>query len=356
MPQRVLVTGANGFIAQHILAQFLAAGHSVRAVVRGESSASKLRKTFAPHLASSQLDIALVPDMTAAGAFDAALASDPPFDVVLHTASPFDFRKGNSNADFLGPAVEGTTEILNGVTRAAPAVKRVVVTSSMAAMIDIFRPPVSDPPKVYGDGDWLEVSRRDAETTENPHLPYVASKSLAEKAAWAFVEERKPAFDLATVNPPMVYGPLLDASALGSPRDLNQSNYGLYETFFAPGLTSASPVPPAFLHLYVDVRDVARAHLLAATTPAAGGSRFVVSPGGISNQTIANVLREKFPELGGRIPKGDPADTALPEGIYGADASLAERVLGLGYRKPEDTFGDIAAQIVELEKRAEKAA
>ncbi|KAK2008447.1 NAD dependent epimerase/dehydratase [Colletotrichum eremochloae] len=356
MPQRVLVTGANGFIAQHILAQFLAAGHSVRAVVRSESSASELRTTFSSYLASSQLDIALVPDITTPGAFDAALVSNPPFDTVLHTASPFDFRKGNSNADFLGPAVRGTTEILHGVRRAAPAVKRVVVTSSMAAMIDIFRPPVSESPKIYSDRDWLEVSQQDAETSENPYLPYLASKTFAEKAAWAFIEENEPAFDLATINPPVVYGPLLDTSALGSPRDLNQSNYMLYETFFAPGLTAASPIPPAVLHLYVDVRDVARAHLLAATKPAAGGHRFIVSPGGVSNQAIANVVRKRLPELEGRIPKGDPTETALPEGIFGADASLAEKVLGLEYRKLEDTLGDLAAQIVELEKRAEKTA
>ncbi|KAK2002585.1 NAD dependent epimerase/dehydratase [Colletotrichum falcatum] len=359
MPKRVLVTGANGFIAQHVIAQFLEAGHSVRAVVRSEPSASKVRGTFSAYLASSRLDVALVPDMTAPGAFDAALASDPPFDTVLHTASPFDFRKGNSNAAFLDPAIRGTTEILHGVRRAAPAVRRVVVTSSMAAMIDISRSPVSDPPKVYGDGDWLEVSREEAEASDNPHMPYVASKALAEKAAWAFVDDRGDAlapFDLVTVNPPMVYGPLLDASALGSPRDLNQSNHNLYETFFAPGLTAASPIPPAFIHLYVDVRDVARAHLLAATVPAAGGHRFVVCAGGVSNQKIANVVRERLPDLEDRVPRGDPAATALPEGIYGADTSLAGKLLGLEYRRLEDTFGDLAVQIVELEKRAEKAA
>ncbi|GJC83572.1 ketoreductase azaE [Colletotrichum liriopes] len=340
MPQRVLLTGANGFIAQHILAQFLAAGHSVRAVVRSESSASQLRKTFSSYL-PSQLDIALVPDITTPGAFDQVLASDPSFDTVLHTASPFDFRKGNSSADFLDPAIKGTTEILHGVDRVAPTVKRVVVTSSMAAMIDVFKPPVSDPPKIYDHRDWLEVSRQDAETAESPHLPYVASKAFAEKSAWAFVAEHKPSFDLVTVNPPM---------------GLNQSNYILYGSFFAPGLTSASPIPPEVLHLYVDVRDVARAHLLAATTPGAGGNRFVVSPGGVSNQKIANVLRERFPELEGRIPAGDPTKTALPEGLFGVDASLAGNMLGLEYRKLEDTIGDTAAQIIELETRAERAA
>ncbi|KZL85897.1 nad dependent epimerase dehydratase [Colletotrichum incanum] len=355
MPQRILLTGANGFIAQHILAQFLAAGHSVRAVVRSESSASQLRKVFSSYL-PSQLDTALVPDITTPGAFDQVLVSNPPFDTVLHTASPFNFRKGNSNADFLDPAIKGTTEILHGVNRVAPTVKRIIVTSSMAAIIDIFKPPVSNPPKIYDHRDWLKVSRQDAETTENPHLPYLASKTFAEKSAWAFVAENKPSFDLVTINPPLVYGPLYDASAIKSPQDLNQSNYMLYGSFFAPGLTSASPIPPEFLHLYVDVRDVARAHLLAATTPAAGGNRFVVSPGGVSNQKIANILREKFPELKGRIPAGDPTKSALPEGLFGVDASLAGNVLGLEYRKLEDTIGDTAGQIIELEKRAEKTA
>ncbi|OHW90935.1 NAD-dependent epimerase dehydratase [Colletotrichum incanum] len=330
MPQRILLTGANGFIAQHILAQFLAAGHSVRAVVRSESSASQLRKVFSSYL-PSQLDTALVPDITTPGAFDQVLVSNPPFDTVLHTASPFNFRKGNSNADFLDPAIKGTTEILHGVNRVAPTVKRIIVTSSMAAIIDIFKPPVSNPPKIYDHRDWLKVSRQDAETTENPHLPYLASKTFAEKSAWAFVAENKPSFDLVTINPPLVYGPLYDASAIKSPQDLNQSNYMLYG-------------------------NVARAHLLAATTPAAGGNRFVVSPGGVSNQKIANILREKFPELKGRIPAGDPTKSALPEGLFGVDASLAGNVLGLEYRKLEDTIGDTAGQIIELEKRAEKTA
>lgn len=107
MPHRVLLTGANGFIAQHILAQFLEAGHSVRAVVRSQSSADQLKATFAAY-PSPQVDFALVPDIAAPGAFDTALVSDPPFDLVLHTASPFNFRAGKSNKDFIDPAVKGT--------------------------------------------------------------------------------------------------------------------------------------------------------------------------------------------------------------------------------------------------------
>ncbi|WYZ37036.1 hypothetical protein EsH8_II_000542 [Colletotrichum jinshuiense] len=355
MPQRVLLTGANGFIAQHILGQFLSEGSSVRAVVRTQSSADQLRSVF-PSYPASKLDFALVPDITSPGAFDDVLVSDPPFDVVLHTASPFNFRKGSSNLDFLDPAVKGTTEILRGVARKAPSVRRVVVTSSMAAVIDVARPAVSSPPKVYTEKDWCEISRRDAETTEHPQLPYVASKTFAERAAWELVAEETPGFDLVTINPPMVYGPVYDASVFASPEGLNQSNFNLYSGFLGPELTPESPVPPEGLHLYVDVRDVARAHLLAATRPAAGGNRFVVSPGGVSSQKIASILRERLPGLQGRIPRGDPEKTALPEGIFGVDSSLSREVLGLEYTKLEDTFLDAAAQFIGIEERAARAA
>ncbi|KAJ0306005.1 hypothetical protein COL516b_005119 [Colletotrichum fioriniae] len=349
MPLRVLLTGANGFIAQHILAQFLEAGHSVRAVVRSQSSVDQLRKTFASY-PSTQLDFALVPDIAAPGAFDTVLVSDhAPFDVVLHTASPFNFRKGNSNADFLDPAVKGTTEILHGVVRKTPTVKRVIVTSSMAAVIDITKPPISDPVKIYSEKDWLGVSREDAEASTHPAIPYVASKKFAEKAAWAFLSsdaEPEPSFDLVTICPPIVYGPLYDVSATSAPQNLNESNHMLYQSLCGPSLTSDAPVPPEMLHLYVDVRDVARAHLLSATTPEAGGKRFL---------QLVNILREKLPQWEGRIPKGDPAKAALAEGIFGVDASLAEKVLRLEYRTLEDTIGDLAVQFVELENRAKAA-
>ncbi|KAF6805561.1 NAD dependent epimerase/dehydratase [Colletotrichum sojae] len=357
MPLRVLLTGANGFIAQHILAQLLAAGHSVRAVVRTDRAASQLRAIF-QDVPESQLDYAIVPDITAPGAFDAALSSSkPPFDVILHTASPFDFRVGASAADFLDPAINGTVEVLRAAHRVAPSVKRVVVTSSTAAVVDTSAPPVTSPPKIYTEKDWLETSREAVESavaagTAVPALPYVASKTLAERAAWAFVAETKPSFDLATINPPMVYGPVHSASSLKSPADLGQSNFMLYSSLLSPELTEASPVPPELMHLYVDVRDVARAHLLAATTPAAGGKRFVVSPGGASNQRIANIFRAALPQLAGRIPKGDPEKTDLPEGIYGVDSSLAKTVLGLEFTKAEDTFADSARQFIEIEEWA----
>lgn len=358
MSRRVLITGANGFIGQHIVAAFLEAGHSVHGIVRSQSKATQLATIFQKYV-PIQLDFGIVPDIAAPGAFDAALQSDPPFDVVVHSASPFNYRKNTSNADFLDPAVRGTTGILRSIATGAPAVRRVVLTGSMASIIDFSAPARTSPPKVYTEEDWNPTSWETALVTNNMGTVYQASKKFAEKAAWDFVAGKaegqpKPTFDLAVLNPPMVYGPMVDPSVYASPADLPESLYGIYHAVLSPELTESSPVPAPRLHLYVDARDVAKAHLLAATTPAAGGHRFVLSAGSghMTPQRMANILRERLPKLRGRVPRGDPTSWRLGEGTFDASHALAEEVLGLRFRPAEETIGDLGPQLVEVERRA----
>jgi nucleoside-diphosphate-sugar epimerase len=87
MVQRVLLTGANGFVGSHILDQLLAQGFSVRSIVRSQAKAQQVLSDF-PNF-GSRLDFGIVPDITAPGAFDEVVKSSPPFDTVIHTASPF---------------------------------------------------------------------------------------------------------------------------------------------------------------------------------------------------------------------------------------------------------------------------
>ncbi|KZL87898.1 nad dependent epimerase dehydratase [Colletotrichum incanum] len=354
MPYHVLLTGANGFVAQHILSQLLKAGHSVRAVVRTQSKVDQLSTTFRAYT-STQLESHIVPDITAPLAFDAALTSSRPFDAVIHTASPFNYRAVSSNLEFLDPAVKGTTEILSGIKRVAPSVKRVVLTSSMAAVIDWGAPKETDTPKVYTDADWNPITWDDALATESLNLAYSASKSFAERAAWDFISDNKPGFDLVTINPPMVYGPYVDPSVYKTPQELNQSNFNLWRNFLEPSLTSESPLPPNGLHLYVDVRDMARAHVLALLKPEAGGKRFVVGGGAVSNQKIANIFRDTLPQLADRIPKGKSANAELPKGLFTLDASPARQILGLEFSGLEDTFTQVAIQLVKIAESAEKS-
>ncbi|KAF7553696.1 hypothetical protein G7Z17_g3430 [Cylindrodendrum hubeiense] len=352
MAQRVLLTGANGFIAQHILSQLLEAGHSVRAVVRSQAKADQLRGSFAKDVSLQKLDFALVPDITAPSAFDNALASKPPFDTVLHTASPFNYRQVTNNLEFLEPAQKGTVEILQGITRVAPTVKRVILTSSIASVMDFSAPKETNPAKIYTAEDWNPTTWEAALSAPVINTAYVASKKFAEKAAWDFIAQQNPGFDLVVINPTMVYGPLYDPAIFGSPQELNQSNFGLWNNFLRPGLSSSSPVPANTLHLYADVRDVARAHVLSVTTPEASGKRFIISADRISNQRIANIFRHALKDLKSRIPKGEPEKEALPEGSYGADSSPAKNILGLTFHSAEETFAQIAKQLLIIEERS----
>lgn len=270
MAKRVLLTGANGLVGQHTLAAFLDAGHFVRSVVRSQSKAAQLSSIFSQYPAS-QLDFGIVPDITAPGAFDTVLKAEPPFDAVVHVASPFNYRKNSSNIDFLDPAIKGTTEILYGIKRVAPTVKRVVITSSMAAVITWTPPPITEPAKVYAEEDWNPVTWETATTTDNANVIYQSSKKFAELAAYDFVKKEKPNFDIAVLCPPMVYGPTYDPSIFTSIKELPESVYSVYNRTLAPGLMESSPLPPTRLHLYIDVRDLAEAHLLAATVPQSGG-------------------------------------------------------------------------------------
>ena len=69
-------------------------------------------------------------------------------------------------------------------------------------------------------------------------------------AAWEFVEKEKPNFDLVTLAPPMIYGPL--RHSVKSAKDLNQSNSRLYDLFV--NSKKDAELPPNGLHTYVDVR------------------------------------------------------------------------------------------------------
>jgi|TARA_R110002003_G_scaffold121_19_gene10799 nucleoside-diphosphate-sugar epimerase len=105
----------------------------------------------------------------------------------------------------IDPAVIGTTGILKAIKKSAPSVKRVVITSSFASIVNGSKG--FWPGHTYSEEDWNPITSQEA--TENPMMGYRASKTFAEKAAWDFIEKEKPNFTLSTINPPMVFGPIV---------------------------------------------------------------------------------------------------------------------------------------------------
>ncbi|KAJ0414367.1 NAD(P)-binding protein [Aspergillus carlsbadensis] len=340
---RTLLTGGSGFIAAHVLNVLLKRGHSVVTTVRSQEKAEQIKAAY-PGVSTKSLDFVIVPEVSADGAFDKAVVSDPPFEAVIHTASPFRLNVQDVKRDILDPAINGTTGLLKAIKNHAPTVKRVVVTSSGAAILD-FSKPISH---TFTAADWNLLTWEEA--TSNPLNAYRASKVFAEKAAWDFVEDEKPQFSLTALNPTMVYGPIIHH--LDDLAGLNASNERIRDIAF--GATKTTGLPYTGVFLWVDVRDLADAHVLAIEKPEAAGRRFLVSPGHYTNREIAEVIREEFPELRDGLPTGEEAlkggDYPTANGWYGYDSSPAEDVLGVRFRGFRECIVDTVKSLQPLVK------
>ncbi|CAG7925041.1 unnamed protein product [Penicillium olsonii] len=317
---KVLLTGGSGFIAAHIVDILLQHGFDTVVTVRSEEKGDQILKAH-PNT-KPKLSYVIVKDVAQDSAFDEAVKSDPPFDYVLHTASPFHFNVQDPVKDFLDPAIKGTTGILKAIKAFAPTVKRVVITSSFAAIVNPKKAPT-----VYDEKAWNPVTWEEA---MDHSQVYRASK----KAAWDFVEKEKPNFDLATINPPLVFGPVVHY--LNTLEAINTSNQRFRSLVQGE---MKEKLAPTGNFLWVDVRDVALAHVKAIEVSEAGGERFFVTAGYFSNKKIADAARESHPDLEAKLPPTDATDD-FPANIYGFDNSKSQKVLGLEYRPLKQTVKD----------------
>ncbi|KAJ9193157.1 hypothetical protein DTO021D3_3813 [Paecilomyces variotii] len=330
---KVLLTGGSGYIAAHVIQVLLDHGFDTVVTVRSEEKGKRILDNH-PNVPKEKLSYVIVEDVAKEGAFDQAVKSDPPFDYVLHTASPFHFNVQDPEKDFLNPAIKGTTGILKAIKAYAPTVKRVVVTSSFAAIVN-----PQQHPKVYNETFWNPITWEEG---LQPSNVYRASKTFAEKAAWEFVEKEKPNFDLATINPPLVFGPIVHY--LNSLDAVNTSNARVRDLIQGK---SKEKLPPTGTFLWVDVRDVALAHVRAIEVAEAGGQRFFVVAGQFSNKRIADIIRETHPELDDKLPPKDTADDFNPDN-YQADNSKSVKILGLKYRDLKESISDTVKSLLAV--------
>ncbi|HTV95039.1 MAG TPA: aldehyde reductase [Steroidobacteraceae bacterium] len=331
----VLVTGGSGFIAGHCILKLAAAGHRVRTTVRSRARATEVRDL----LGDGGRDLSfVVADLGDDAGWAAAVQGA---DYVLHVASPFPPLAPRQERELIEPAREGTLRVLRAARDAR--VKRVVLTSSFAA-IGYGHGPRQTP---FDETCWSNL--------DGPMSAYARSKTLAERAAWTFLEEQAGAMELSVVNPVAVLGPAWGPNLSASIR--------LIERMLKGGMPGA----PRLYFGVVDVRDVADLHLLAMLHPAARAQRFLAAAGEfMSLLEIAQVLRGRLGAAANRAPTRELPNwllrlvalcsktvrELLPElgKIKNATHLKAERLLGWKPRSNEESIVAAAQSLLQRAK------
>ncbi len=335
----VAVTGATGYVGSHVVRELLEQGYRVRAVVRNPDDRD--HRAHLDTLVDSPahpLEVVRGGDVLEPGSHDDAFAGCTG---ICHVASSVRLHAKDPQRQIVDVAVQGTRNVLESARRAG-TVKRVVLTSSIAAVAGDDAPPHH----VFTEADWNRTA-----TLEDP---YLLAKTQAEQAAWA-VHEALPdeeRYDLVALCPTVVMGPLYKKAH-------NRSSPNMLRDLF----TGKMPACPRFHLNLVDVRDVALAHVRALEREAAEG-RYIVHAEGLWMQEMGRLVKPHFP--GYKVRTRRLPDLALyAAALFDKRMSLkyvhktlgrVTRVdnrracadLGLEYRSMEDTLVDTCRSFIEL--------
>lgn len=355
---RVLLTGVSGFVGSHVLDQLLKSdrNYHVTCVIRSKAKTEPwLSSQFADDF-GRRLDVVEVSDLLAPGALDQAVEGK---DYVVHVASPYVLKAQNNKKDIIEPATNMTRNVLEAALKAEkaaiqagrkPQLKRIVVTSSFAAILNPLR-GIEKRDYTYTDKDWQPITSTFLSSFYTP-LAYLVSKTLAEKSVWAFLEHHKPSFDAATVNPPQIYGPIIHPVA--SEEAINTSSAEPWKLYKAGGPNGDGKVPVEAFWSFCDVRDVARIHVAALDNPKASNTRYLACGGSVSWQEVADEIHDnpEYPQaLKDHIPKGNHGAKHRPTPLATLDTSRAQKDLGIQFRDwKESVIKGSLYSFVEIEK------
>jgi dihydroflavonol-4-reductase len=336
MPRTILVTGATGYIAKHIVLQLLEQGERVRGSVRSETRAEGLRATMTAALSDpAKLEnlSTVTLDLTTDDGWEAAMDG---VDAVIHTASPFPLVQPKNEDEVIGPAVGGALRALRAAQGAG--VRRVVMTSSAVAVSTAVKPSNG---RTYTEADWYDASSPSA-------TPYAKSKTLAERAAWDFVNDGGGAIELTCINPTLVVGPPLDL------------DYGTSIEVIERILRAKDPMLPNMGFGTVDVRDVAAAHVRALYAPESIGQRVLMNDRFMWFVDMARAVKAALPgrKIVTRVAPDfvirllalfDPSIATIKDDLgkhLDIDNSQARRLLGIAFRDTTDSVGESALWLV----------
>jgi len=332
----VLVTGATGYVAGWLIKHLLEAGYTVHAAVRDPQNEVKLSALNEIAAKSTGQIKYFKSDLLQEGSYLDAMKT---CELVFHTASPFTTDVKDPQKELIDPAVKGTANVLNSASQ-TPSVKRVVVTSSCAAIYTDAIDCQSAPNGILTEEIWNN-------TASLTYQPYSLSKTLAEKKAWELAEKQKQ-WDLVTINPSLVMGPSLNL------RSSNSESMKILKQLGDGSMKSGAPRLGVGV---VDVRDVAQAHFLAGTTASANG-RYITSAHNTNFLEMGLALQDKYgkkyPTPKKALPKwlliivGPMVDKLFTRKFirnnvnieWKADNSKIKNELGMTFRPLKETMED----------------
>jgi dihydroflavonol-4-reductase len=325
----VLVTGASGYIAGFIIQQLRAEGWTVRGTIRDLSKADAVRKM----LGAPDLELVAV-NLTSDAGWAEAMKS---VDYLQHIASPIPEREPKDDQELIRPAREGALRALTAAK--AAGVKRVVMTSSMAAVA--YGHP--EPRPVFNEGHWTNPDHPDT-------YAYIRSKTHAERAAREWMAANGGDMEFVTINPAAVLGPVLGSDFSPSLEVVKKL------------LDGALPGLPRLGFGIVDVRDVADLHVKAMTAPNMNGERFLASGKFLWMREIAEILKFRLGAQAKRVPtrglpdwllrlsaRFDPTVRMVTPELGKervVDSSHAKAVLGWQTRPEEETIVECAQSLI----------
>ena len=278
----VLVTGASGYIAAHVIEQLHEKGtYRIRGTVRDASNEAKT-KPIRKLKGGDSVELVSA-NLTSDEEWKAAVKGCT---YVLHVASPFPLKSPKNEDELIRPAREGALNVLKACAEEAGSpdrqLKRVVLVSSIAAISN----GMDGPSGTYSEENWSD---------EKELRPYEKSKLLAEKASWDFVEKLEDGkkFEFSVVCPAVVMGPALTATSASGSSLLTVSQI----------LGNKVPGVPDIYWPGVDVRDVAAGIIAAMEKLEANGRRYLLgNEEPLRYLDLAQMVAEEFGPQGYKTP------------------------------------------------------
>ena len=265
-----MVTGGTGYIGAWIVKGLLENGHTVRMAVRNKAQTNKY--DYLEKIAENtdgNLEI-FEADLLKPGSYDEAAQG---CETIVHVAAVFKIQIKDAKKELYEPSYDGTINVLNAANNSA-TVKKVVLTSSVAA--------------IYGDNIDMKEKNLSTFTEEHfntsstlEHQPYSYSKVEAEKKAWEMVKKQSK-WELIVINPSFVVGPPMN-------KDVDSYSMTMVNDVLSGKFRTG--VPKLYFG-FVDVRDVARAHIFAVENKAEG--RHILVERVMDILSFANIFRDYY--------------------------------------------------------------